>query len=69
MVVLYDNLEIQMPTDLGNEDYIYVKNDGNLYTISSCKESVKTFKNNKKKTAELAEQNLDSDKEENIVVQ
>lgn len=64
MVIVYDGVEVQMPTDGTCDKEIYVKQIDDNYSISSIKEVEKENKFKKNKSvAELAKSNVATDDE------
>lgn len=52
MVIVYDGIEVQMPTDGTCDNDIYVKKINNTFILSSEDEFVKNIKTNQKKKSE-----------------
>lgn len=53
MVIMYDDIEVQMPTDGTYDKYIYVKKYNNTYALSSEDEYKKKQNKNKAKKSEV----------------
>lgn len=64
MVVIYDGIEVQMPTDFTSDTEVYIRKVGNGFVLSSENEFTKFNKKKQKKTsgAELAKADNATDK-------
>ena len=59
MVIVYDGIEVQMPTDGTCDNEVYIKKNGNGFVLSSKEDVAKPNKKkwNKTSEAELADAN------------
>lgn len=65
MVIKYDDVEVQMPTDGTCEKYVYVKKYNNTYSLSSADDYKKKQNKSKAKTSEVELARVDKTTDKN----